>query len=83
MSGKLTVAAIMPDGRIGLLEGGHPQGVRRVRAAGGEELPGEPRHGAAGMAGPRPGRLPRRARRPPPGPSATPTRASCWRQARG
>ena len=83
MRGKLTVAAVMPDGRIGLVEEDIPDAtpgcvlleVKSSLVSPGSELC---RDGAAS-----PGETPAPGPAAAQCPSATPTQESCWRRAKG
>ena len=82
MQGKLTVAAIMPEGRIGLVEEDIPEtaaGCVLLEVKSSLVSPGTELRGWRGLAQGRAAPGPAAA----PGPSATPTPASCWRRGTG
>ena len=82
MRGKLTVAAVMPNGRIGLVEEDIPEaaaGCMLLEVKSSLVSPGTELSGWRGLAGETPAPDPAAAQSP----SATPTQESCWRWARG
>ena len=82
MRGKLTVAAVMPDGRVGLIEEDIPEpaaGCVLLEVKSSLVSPGTELSGGGASPGETPAPVPAAAQ----GPSATPTQESCWRWARG